>query len=137
GKVGAGESYFLAVIAASCVLAAARLVALLQAAAAAATPRFSLALGAGMLIQMLLIAHGPLSDLSPLLADHGFQAPLLGRAPSATDRMAADDLTAEVAAQGGSVLSEEAGFVIAAGKPVIGNPTHLRNLAEAGLWDPA
>jgi len=26
--------------------------------------------------------------------------------------------------------------MLAAGKPVVGNATHLRNLHEAGLWDP-
>lgn len=35
----------------------------------------------------------------------------------------------------GPVLSEDAGFVVAAGKAVVGNPTHLRTLYESGHWD--
>jgi hypothetical protein len=136
GKVGAGESYFLSLIAASCVLAAVRLSALLDAAIEANTPRIGLALGGALLAQALLLSHGPLSEVTPLLADHGFQAPLLGRPPTDADRRAGDVISAEIATHAGDVLAEEVGFVVVAGKPVIGNPTHLRNLSEAGLWDP-
>ena len=34
----------------------------------------------------------------------------------------------------GDGLIQDPGFSLAAGKPVIGNATHLRNLHEAGLW---
>src|SRR5919198_2685004 len=36
----------------------------------------------------------------------------------------------------GSSLSEDPSFMVAAGGDVIGNATHLRNLHQAGLWDP-
>jgi hypothetical protein len=34
------------------------------------------------------------------------------------------------------VLSEDPGFTLAAGKEIVGNATHLRNLYQAGLWQP-
>lgn len=37
----------------------------------------------------------------------------------------------------GPVLSEEAGFMLAAGREVVTNPTQLLNLWRAGLWDGA
>jgi hypothetical protein len=35
------------------------------------------------------------------------------------------------------VLSEDPSFAVAAGRPLVANATHLRNLYLAGLWDPA
>jgi hypothetical protein len=34
------------------------------------------------------------------------------------------------------VLAEEASFAVVAGQDVVGNATHLRNLHQAGLWNP-
>ncbi len=35
------------------------------------------------------------------------------------------------------MLSEDPSFAVVAGQPLIGNATHLRNLYQAGLWDPS
>ena len=37
----------------------------------------------------------------------------------------------------GPALAEDPSFAVAAGKPIVANATHLRNLYQAGLWDPA
>src|SRR5581483_6577024 len=118
-----------------CVLAAPRLVCILRAVQAAQAPRIGLAVGTCALIQMLVFAHGPLSLASPIVADRGFQAPFLGSDPGPSDREAADSIVALASEQSGPLLSEEAGFAIVAGQPVIGNATQLRNLSDAGLWD--
>jgi hypothetical protein len=61
---------------------------------------------------------------------------MLGHAPTEADWQAAAATVARVRLLGGPVLSEEPSFVLAAGKEVAGNATHLRNLHQTGLWDP-
>jgi hypothetical protein len=174
GKWGAGESYFLAAIAATCVLAAARLARLIAAyardvPAGRHTPMLSNAksarrfkqesrgrtllgqvgqalrrietqptlLALALLVQMLLLAHGPLSNRVAWLPDRGPQAMFLGRPLNAAESTALAELTELVRASPGPVLSEEPGIAIAAGKPVVGNATQLRNLHDQGRWNPA
>jgi hypothetical protein len=84
-----------------------------------------------------LLAHGPLSDTGFWLPDLGRQAPYLGRIPDAQARVRGDELVALLRETPGPILSEAPSFVLAAGKPVVGNATHLRNLEEAGLWSSA
>ncbi len=139
GKWGAGESYFLGAIAGACVLAGAGISRLLRA-ARELRPRASLGVAAGLgvalLLQTLLMAHRPVTDTFPALKDAGPQAAYLGRAPSMADRQAADRLADVIRSTPGPVLSEDPSFAVAAGKGVVANATHLRNLYQAGLWDP-
>ena len=53
----------------------------------------------------------------------------------AADRAAGDRIVAAIAETSGPVLSEEAGFTMAAGRDVVSNPTQLRNLHLAGLFE--
>ncbi len=91
-------------------------------------------LGGALFMQAVLLAHGPLSQAVGWLPDRGFQAPLLGSAPSARDRAAGEEIMAIVRATDRPILTEDPSFAIVAGKPVVGNATHLRNLYQAGLW---
>ncbi|MDP8922887.1 MAG: glycosyltransferase family 39 protein, partial [Chloroflexota bacterium] len=126
GKWGAGESYFLAPIVASCVLGGEALAAL----ATRATLRPALlALAGGLVVvQGLLMAHGPLYRFAPFLADRGAQAAVLARQPSEADARAADELIGILRTSEAPVLSEDPGYAIAAGHDVVGNATHLRNV---------
>jgi len=91
-------------------------------------------LAGALLVQALLLSHGPLSGVVSWLPDRGFQAALLGSPPSEIDRAAGEEIVALVRAANGPALAEDPSFVVAAGKPVVGNATHLRNLYERGLW---
>jgi hypothetical protein len=133
GKTGAGESYFLQTLAAASVLASVRVTRLLERPRAWVEP----ALGLGLLVQVLLLAHGPLSDVLPWLPDRGPQSEFLGRAPSAEDARAGQEIVDLVRRAPGPALAEDASFVVVAGKPLVGaTPPSLRNLYHAGLWDP-
>ena len=132
-KWGAGESYFLGVIAATSVLSAVWVGRFLD---GLPNARLRLALGAALLIQALLLSHAAVSNLMPWLPDRGPQGAYLGHAPSANDVQAGETIAAEVRRLRGPALSEDPSFAVVAGKPLVGNATHLRNLYEAGLWDP-
>jgi hypothetical protein len=136
GKWGAGESYLLVLIAVTSVLAGAGIARLLSEGAPNTRSR-QMWFGLAFVGQMLLFAHGPFSNAIPMLPDLGRQAEFLGHIPSAADRAAADGIVATMRQGDGPVLSEAPTFMIAAGKPVVANATHLRNLSDAGLWDPA
>ena len=133
GKWGAGESYFLGLIAAMSVLAAVWVARCLDSRPPAGV---RWALGAALFIQALLLSHAALSTALPWLPDRGPQQALLGRAPSLEDRQAGSLISAEIRRARGPALSEDPSFSIVAGQPLIGNATHLRNLYLAGLWDP-
>jgi hypothetical protein len=133
-KWGAGESYFLGAIAALSVLSAVWVARFLE---SAPPVRLRWGLGAALFIQTLLLSHAILSVVLPWLPDRGPQSQFLGRAPSIEDQRAARLLSAEVARANGPALSEDASFAVAAGKPLVGNATQLRNLYLAALWDPA
>ncbi len=138
GKWGAGESYFLGAVAAASVLAGAGAVRLLRL-GAHGSPRQRGATGVlvgGLLVaQGLAFAHGPLSEAIPWLPDRGPQAAYLGRAPTAEDRRAGDEIVSVLRRFDGPVLSEDPSFAVAADRGVVANATHLRNLYQAGLWD--
>jgi hypothetical protein len=129
-KWGAGESYFLGLIAATCVLGACQAARLLN------TARSRLALGVALMIQALLLSHAVLSAAVPWLPDRGLQSGMLGHPPSIEDRQAADGLALQLRRAAGPTLAEDPSFAVVAGRPLVGNATHLRNLYQAGLWDP-
>jgi hypothetical protein len=133
-KWGAGESYFLGAIAAMSVLSAVWVARFLD---SLPPPRLRLGLGAALLIQALLLSHAALSDALPWLPDRGPQGAFLGRAPSLEDRLAAEQISAQIQRAPGLALSEDPSFAVTAGRPLVGNATHLRNLYQAGLWDPS
>jgi hypothetical protein len=134
GKWGAGESYFLGAIAALSVLSAVWVARFLDSA-----PPASLrwALGAALFIQAVLLSHAGLSTVLPWLPDRGPQGSFLGRAPTIEDRHAGQSIADQIKAVHGPALSEDPSFAVVAGKPLVGNATHLRNLYLSGLWDPA
>jgi hypothetical protein len=133
-KWGAGESYFLGAIAAISVLSAVWVVRFLESAPPA---RLRWGLGIALFIQAVLLSHAALSDAVPWLPDRGPQGAFLGRAPTSEDNQAGQLLAAEIRRVRGPVLSEDPSFAVAAGRPLVANATHLRNLYLAGLWDPA
>jgi hypothetical protein len=59
----------------------------------------------------------------------------IGHFVTAEDRVAGDYIVEQIRQTDAPVMSEEAGFSLAAGCEVITNPTQLRNLWLAGLWD--
>ena len=65
-KWGAGESYFLSAIAASCVLSSCWVVRALE----SPSLHRRAAVAAALLLQGLLLAHGTVSDVAPFLPDH-------------------------------------------------------------------
>ncbi len=143
GKWGAGESYFLGAIAASSVLAGSAAVRLARLGSrirrnAGSDGRWrGVVVGVALLGQGLLFAHGPVADALPWLPVGGLQSDYLGKAPGAADREAGDEILGLITRRGGPALSEDPSFAVAAGRGVVGNATHLRNLYQAGLWDPA
>ncbi|HZT07356.1 MAG TPA: hypothetical protein VFC51_10020 [Chloroflexota bacterium] len=156
GHVGAGESYFLDFIAVACVLsgaAIARITASTDSSCGGIGVRGSaplrrragellaaggspiVLLGALVLVQALLMAHGPVSRHVDFLPDRGLQGWILGREPTADDQDAGEEIVQLVRSSQGPVLLEEPSFAIAAGKEVVANASHLRDLDEVGLWD--
>ena len=133
GKWGAGESYFLGAIAAICVLSAVWVARFLD---SVQPTRLRWGLGGALFIQGLLLSHATLSNVLPWLPDRGPQSAFLGRAPTLEDQLAAESIAKRVQQAPGLALSEDPSFAVAAGKPLVGNATHLRNLYQAGLWDP-
>jgi hypothetical protein len=134
GKWGAGESYFLAPIAASAVLAG-------QAVAdvhrlAVARPQLLAGIGGLLLVQAVLFSHGPLFRLGPIFADRGAQASALARWPGETEIKQASEMVEILRKADGPVLVEDPSYGLAVGKEVVGNATHLRNLYQAGAWSP-
>ena len=133
GKWGAGESYFLGAIAAICLLSSVWVTRFLDSRPPA---RLRWGIGGAMIIQALLLAHASVSNVLPWFPDRGPQSAFLGRAPTLEDQQAALGIAQRVQQAPGLVLSEDPSFAVAAGKPLVGNATHLRNLYQAGLWDP-
>jgi hypothetical protein len=85
---------------------------------------------------VVLFSHAIVSDAIPFLPDRGPQGAFLGRAPSADDERGAQSIADQIRGLDGPVLSEDPSFAVMAGRPLVGNATHLRNLQKAGLWDP-
>jgi hypothetical protein len=134
GKWGAGESYFLAPVAASAVLAGQGIARLHT--MATGRPLTLLAIGGLLLVQGVLFAHGPLYRFGPIFADRGAQASVLSRWPGEPEITAAAELVDTLKRADGPVLLEDPSYGLAAGKEVVGNATHLRNLYQAGAWSP-
>lgn len=138
GKTGGGESYFLATIAASSIFAAGGVVRLIRFCETRRVWWPAAVGGVVLLLQGLVMAHGPLTTLSPRLRDRGFQAETLGALPSPSEQAQEDAIAQEMQQAPGPVLSEDASFAVVAGKTLVGaTPPSLRNLYHAGLWDPA
>jgi hypothetical protein len=132
-KWGAGESYFLGAIAAICVLSAAWVARFLD---TGPSYRLRWTLGAALFIQGLLLSHASVSQVLPWLPDRGPQEAFLGHSPTVEDEQAARTIVSSISRLRGPVLSEDPSFAVVAGKSLVGNATHLRNLYKAGLWDP-
>jgi hypothetical protein len=132
-KWGAGESYFLGAIASVSVLSAVWVARFLD---AVPSGRLRWGLGIALFIQAVLLSHAGLSEALPWLPDRGPQGAFLGRAPTPEDNHAGQFIAAEIRQARGPVLSEDPSFAVAAGRPVVANATHLRNLYLSGLWDP-
>jgi hypothetical protein len=94
------------------------------------------ALGVALFMQALLLSHSALSAAVPWLPDRAPQGALLGRAPTPQDQVSAEGVAAQIRMRPGPVLAEDPSFAVVAGRGVVGNATHLRNLYQAGLWDP-
>ena len=134
GKWGAGESYFLAPIAASAVLAGQRLA---EIGSHAERQSWRLAaVGVLVVTQGLLFSHGPLYLLGPVFVDRGAQASVLSRFPGKNEVDVASELVRTLREADGPVLLEDPSYGMAAGKEVVGNATQLRNLHLVGSWDP-
>lgn len=153
GKYGAGESYFVTATAAACVLFGRGAAGLMTrgGTGAAWTARLTSAgIAALFLVQTALTFHTytyglPYAQVTAVLgiADQprGFYDrqgyTQLGPRPNAADQAAGAEIVALVEAADGPVFSEEAGFLFAAGKPVVTNPFPQLVMYQAGLFDPA
>lgn len=157
GTWGAGDSYFATAITAMCILSGIFLSDLVRQLNAKPRPYWQhLAL---LSIPLLYIGYGvatfklpttvPLFEqLANLLAIEGnvqndfFDSASydvvgyanIGHFVTAEDAAAGWEIVRLIEASDGPVLSEEAGFSLAAGRDVITNPTQLRNLWLNGLW---
>lgn len=90
---------------------------------------------------------GPLSRALRMEANTGFDFhdaagwvvgyARLGQIPTEADVEAGQRIVAYIESTDSPVLSEEAGFQLAAGREVITNPTQLKNLYDNGLYDPS
>ena len=134
GKWGAGESYFLAPICATAVLAGQALAAIHQ--QSERRPVLLGLIGGLLLLQGFLFAHGPLYRLGPLFVDRGAQASVLSRWPGETEVKAAEELVGLLKRAEGPLLLEDPSYGLALEKEIVGNATHLRNLYQAGAWSP-
>lgn len=131
GRWGAGESYFLPIIIASCVLGG-RLLAW-----GFARESRGYALGVAAFGAFALTGSAgpwPLRELVPGW-DRGFQAHALSADPLASDIAAATQIRDFVAETQGPVLSEAAGFVLEAGGRVAGNPMLVKGLHTHDRYD--
>lgn len=131
GKSGAGESYFLSAIVASSVLAGQVAGRLVQRGGVLAN-----AVPLLLIVQTLVSAHGAVSTLVPALPDRGLQAAALAPEPVYADLERGHGIVTRLRSLDGPALVEDPGFELAAGREIVGNATHLRNLHQSGLWRP-
>jgi hypothetical protein len=150
GKWGAGESYFVTAVTATCVCGT---LALGRAWNWAAARGARLAWVAGVLVPLLFlgyaasVVHYPTEPVifrvtaatlglpadAPYFDSVGYTQ--IGRPPDQADIDGGRTIAAYVRDLPGPALSEDAGFSLYAGKPVVGNPTQLLNLWKNGLLD--
>jgi len=114
GKAGSWENYFLESLAALCLVAGLALPRLRRLHSGLAAPLL-------LLIQVVLMWHTPAQAAEQMRADAASNQALIPR----------------VAAAPGLVLSEDAGLLVQAGKPVPYYDFQLSQLARAGRWDQA
>jgi hypothetical protein len=155
GKFGAGESYFVTTTAAACALSGIA-VADLWRRSAHWPPRRATALALVIpllyLVQARLTLHiyttgplyGPVARLLGVSGNNGDYKDYydsqgytqLGPRPKRADIKAGRQIADLARAASGPVFSEEAGFMFAAGKPVVTNPFPQLVMYQAGLFDP-
>jgi 4-amino-4-deoxy-L-arabinose transferase-like glycosyltransferase len=161
GKWGAGDSYFVTLIAATCIMAGIvagralnnrqvwppRFAALKPLIGALAAALF-IAYGAAVLKMPLTgPVFGPLAEALRLQSNTKFPDfydsagwtmgyATIGQFPSAADVAAGERIVSLVRDEPRPILSEEAAFSFAAGKPVVTNPTQLLNLYNNSAFDP-
>ncbi|MFN0071011.1 MAG: hypothetical protein ACKVVP_05920 [Chloroflexota bacterium] len=128
GKWGAGESYFLGLIVALCVLVGSALSAL------SIRPTGLLVASLTLLVQCGLYLHEPFTRTVGLSADLGIQFEALGTTPRADDALPGWDLITILDDNPGPVLAEDATYALLSGREIVGNATHLRNLHASGHW---
>lgn len=133
GRWGAGESYFLPLVIAFCVLGG-RAIAWGIVRESRAYPLGIAAFGVFALTGSA--GPWPLHSLLPGW-DRGSQAHALSLEPTPADLPAASQITDFVVTARGPVLSEAAGFVLGAGGQVAGNPMLIRGLHTHNLYDTA
>jgi hypothetical protein len=148
GKWGAGEAYYTTSIAAACILAGLAFSRLL------ALPQPTLRKAAAFVLPLLLVFQArlvlhmptegpvfePIARLLRLPEDVRYYDSVgytqVGHSPTEADIAAGERIAAYVAEGPLPALSEEAGFPIYVGKPVVGHPPHLLNLYRSGDYDP-
>jgi hypothetical protein len=160
GKFGAGESYFVTATAAACLSAGLGAGKLIKPsppgrAAPGQVRQFKTAVALAMpllfLVQTRLTLHlytdgpvyGPVARLLGVADNSGrgyYDSQgytQLGPRPTRADHAAGYKIAALAQAAPGPVFSEEAGFLFAAGKPIVTNPFVQLVMYQAGLFDPA
>lgn len=152
GKYGAGESYFVTLTVAACILAGRAAVQLQQNASVARWVQIAFALALPLLfiyqtrLTLQLYTEGPIyGPIAQFLnvADNSGRGyydsqgyTQLGPRPKLADYEAGYKI-AELARQAdGPVFSEEAGLMFVAGKPVVTNPFVQLMMFRAGLFNP-
>jgi len=150
GKWGAGESYFVTSVTAACVCSG---IALGRLWAWAARRDLRLGWALSLIVPLVFVVyarqvvHYPtepaafraaaaalgLPTDAPYVDSVGYTQ--IGRPPTAADTAAGQRIAAIVRDRPGPAISEDAGFSLYAGKPVIGNPTQLLNLWKNNLLD--
>ena len=164
GTWGAGDSYFVTSIAAACILSGIVFSRMLTGARDLSSSRRSLPLlklaqTSMIVIPLLYLGYARATLKMPTDGNFASSAAVLGIAGNVRDnfydaatfdaggyarigyfldeedRIAGDRIVGLIAETEGPVLSEEAGFTMAAGREVVTNPTQLRNLHLAGFFD--
>lgn len=150
GKFGAGESYFVTTTAAACVLAGVALAKLGERSAqwpAQVSRLVALAVPVLFLVQTGLTFHTytdglyrPLAQLLGIQSESGYYDSQgytqLGPRPTRADHAAGHQIAELARNAPGPVFSEEAAFVLVAGKPVVTNAFPQLVMYQAGLFDP-
>ncbi|MBN1313139.1 MAG: hypothetical protein JXB30_17140 [Anaerolineae bacterium] len=151
GKFGAGESYFITATAAACILSG---IAVAQVWQYASRREQGWAVAAGALIPLLYIAQtrltlhmyteGPYALPARLLgvqSESGYYDSQgytqIGPRPKWADHEAGWEIVELARDADEPVFSEEAAFLICAGKPVVTNAFPQLVMYQAGLFDPA
>lgn len=150
GKFGAGESYFVTTTAAACVLSGLALAKLWERSTRWPKPAaimLALAVPLLYLAQTRLTFHTytdgfyrPLAQILGIQSESGYYDSQgytqLGPRPTHADHEAGYQIVALARQAPGPVFSEEAAFLLVAGKPVVTNAFPQLVMYQAGLFDP-